>query len=139
MKLVLILVWLGFASTFAFAQKTLMTDSTLDVISKTVSIDYILSIPDMSDAIDGFPKRTFAITDCHWTITLKGSPTKHGTIEDYMGIHGMEHPFKDILDPKMIKPKPGMIIRIDRIHVIRKPGATGDIAPIPILEFILTE
>jgi hypothetical protein len=117
-------------------QKILLADSTQEIISKRVTVDYILSIPTIEDAIEGFPKKIFAITDCLVTITLKGSPTKHVTLEDYMGIHGMLYPFQKQLD---FAPKPGMKVRIERIHVIKKAGATGDIAPIPITEFILTE
>jgi len=132
-----ILIFFCFVSTASGAQSILLTDSTQVIISKTVSVDDLLSIPEMWVAIEGFPKKTFAITDLHYTITLKGSVILKGSMEDYMGIHGMSYPFKSIFDLKILKAKPGMILRIDRIHVVRKPGATGDISPMPVLEFIL--
>ncbi|CAN5506910.1 hypothetical protein BH11BAC1_BH11BAC1_11990 [soil metagenome] len=128
-----ILILFCFIFTNSKAQKILLTDSTQEAISKKVSVDYLLGIPNMYDVIDSFPNKIFAITDCHYTATLKGSITQRGTFEDYMGIHGMKYPFK------IFNPKPGMIIQIDRIHVIKKPGASGDIAPVPALEFIVTE
>ena len=129
-----------FSNFLASAQ----TDS---IVSKTITVANSLSVSDLEDLIDGFPKNSFAITDFHFTTTLKGKIISKGTMENYLGLHGKEqYPFKrfnmDHSDPTNIDetdPVPGMIVRIDKIHVIRKPGAIGEIEVPAILEFILTE
>ncbi|MEO8086241.1 MAG: hypothetical protein ABI763_05455 [Bacteroidota bacterium] len=114
--------------------QTPVTDSDSTVVSKTLTVEYALGISPAEDMIDGFPKKSFVITDFHYTTTLKGSVPTKGTVENYMGLHGEhQHPFE------IFNPKPGMVIRIDHIHVIRKPGGKGEIDIPAILEFFITE
>lgn len=116
-----------------------MSAQTDTVVSKTVTVDYILNVPNYQNLIDGFPIKSFVITNCRQIITFNGKIVYKGKFDNDIWQRDTDpnpgfYPFKD-----MVKIKPGMIIRIDNIHVIRRPWATGEIEIPSALEFIITE
>jgi hypothetical protein len=119
-----------------FCYSTLLAAAQTDtVVTKTVSVNYFSNVSSYS-IIEGFPKKSFAITDYRFKITLDGKIAYKGTFTNGVWQRDINSP---LVVFKGYKLKPGMLVYIDMIHVIRRPGATGEIEIPKAVEFILTE